>query len=568
MNGSSVEEFEVMRPEIGKLSPLFGVGVICLLHLGAQHHAWAAPHLVTVRGQAHLTNEVRRDADRVVIRGTLVDDADEPVANAELSLSLSHSSTTLTTCNEQRGPSRGKVRTSDRGQFCVSTPGDLERTTVLRLSFAGSEWVDGTAKEVELGRAHRTLQLRPESSAIRATAGAPVSIVVTAHEGSVSTSGVKVALTGEQGESIGQAETDAAGKATIDVTNSGAPGTGIWVVRTEGDDVWFPAETRLTTTRTTAATLTTRQPTTRIWDQTGTESLVVDVACRFPVSGEAELWLGGERLGSGPIRNNAATIPFEASNLSSRTAQAEVRLKPTSEHVLAAPLAVTLDTRPRQALHAIGILGGLAVLGVLAFGRSAALRRRFQQALRRRWVRIRAQPTSVGSGNTMDALRHRGRIVDSYSGKPINGAQIRSIDVTFSENTERACARSSHQGEFEVCPTTHQARWEIAAAGYRTREVTNAELSLVRLQKSKHALVEDLVDWARAIGSPFDQKPEPTPGHIAKVARQVGKTAAWARAVETAAFSPEDIDEARAEDIRRTRPLAIPAADDPGEDVR
>ncbi len=568
MNGFRVGEIEVRRPEICSLSRLFWVGVIFALHVGTQHHASAAPHVVTVRGQAHFTAEVRRDADRVVVRGTLADDADEPIANAEIGLSLSQSSIALTTCNEPRGPSRGKLRGNERGQFCVSTRGELDRAAVLRLSFAGTDWVDGTAKEVELGRAHRTLQLRPETADIKAVAGEQVTVTVIAREGAASASGVKLVLVDEQDAALGRAETDGAGKATISVTNSGAPGTGTWVIRADGDDVWYPAEARLTTTRTTVATLS-APPTVRIWDQTGTEFLVVGVACRFPVSGTAELWLGGERLGATPILNNTTTIPFESSSLARHTGKAEVRLRPTSEQVLANPIAVAIDTRPRQALRALGILGGIVVLCVFAFGRSATLRRRFERAFSRRVGRVRGSRSGASLAETMTTARRSGRIVDSYSNKPISGAQIRSIDVTFSEQTERACARSNHQGEFEVYPGLHQAlRWEIAASGYRTREVTNNELSCVRLRKRKHALVEDLVEWARAIGSPFDQKPEPTPGHVANIAGPVGKTAVWARAVESAAFSPGDIDEAHEEELRRSLPRVIPPADDPNEDVR
>jgi hypothetical protein len=382
-------------------------------------------------------------------------------------------------------------------------------------------------------------------------------------------SGVKIVLTDEHDAAIGRADTDAAGNATIYVTNSGAPGAGTWVLRAAGDDTWYGAETRVEVTRTAVATLSAKQSTVRIWEQTGTNALVVDAACRFPVSGAVELWLGGRKLGAAPIVDNSAALPFDASSVAKQGGKAEVRLNPTNEHIVASPIAITIDTRPRQAVRTLGIVGGIVVLGVLAFGRSAALRRRLQRAWRKRPRPVGGLPGRATWGRTAAAPRYSGRVVDAYSGRPIAGARIRSINVTFSDEPQTESVLSSHAGEFEVCPGPHQPhRWEIAATGYRPREVVSSELGRVALTQRKHALLEDLVGWARVVGAPFDQKPEATPGHIARVARQVGNTAAWAREVESAAFSAASVDEARDEEVRSRAPRAIPAADDPGEDVR
>ncbi len=571
MNGLRIGEFEVRGPKIRSAKRLFWVSVICALHVGPQHHASAAPHLVTVRGQAHFTTEVRREADRIIVRGTIADDADEPLGNVDVDLSLSQSSTSLTNCDETRGPSRGKLRTNGRGQFCVSTPGEIARSTVLRLSYLGSELVDKVAKEIELGRAHRTLQLHAEPAALNAVAGAPLIVTVIAREGAAAASGIPLELFDDREQPLGRGETDASGKATIEVANSGAPGFSNWTIRAEGNDHWFPADARLTVTRTTTATLTTPTHTVRIWDQAGSESLTVHVTCDFPVSGAVELWLEGRKLASAPAENNTSTVTFDTLNFAGVRA-AELRLASSNEHIVANAASVAIDARPRQALRFLGILVGVLALFVFAFGRSAALRK-FVERLTRVQRRPQNKPRPVENDRAPALRGYSGRVVDAYSSKPIVGASIRPITVTFAPNdgTLRGTvhvATDAH-GDFEVSGALHRVeRWEISAVGFRTREVTTSELSFVRLRRRKHAILEDLIGWARAVGHPFDQKPEPTPGHVARVAGQVGQAAEWARAVEDAAFGDAEIDEARDEELRKGQPRTVPAADDTIKDVR
>ncbi len=571
MNGLRIGEFELSGPQISKTKRLFGVGVICALHVGTQHHALAAPHLVTVRGQAHFTTEVRREADRITVRGVIADDADDPLENADIDLSLSQSSISLTSCDESRGPSRGRLRTNRRGQFCVSTPGEVARSTILRLSYSGSELVDKVAKEVELGRAHRTLQLHAEPAAVSATAGKPLVLVVIAREGAAAAPGVPLVLFDDQDRPLASAETDAAGKASLSVENSGAPGFASWAIRAEGTESWFPADARLTVTRTATATMSTRKSALHIWEQAGTEIANVSVACAFPISGSIELWLEGRRIANAPVENNASSVAFDTS-LFVGAQDAELRFVSASEHLVAVPIHITIDARPRQVLRALGIFGGLVALGLFAFGRSEALRKFAERLLRKRTpLGFKPRPAEVARVNA--ARGYSGRVVDAYTGTPINGATIRPIAVTFStqDGTLRGVVNvtTDARGEFEIAGAQSRVeRWAVSAVGYRSREVTSSELSFVRLRKRRHALVEDLIMWARAVGTPFDQKPEPTPGHVARVAGQVGEAAIWARAIESAAFGDGEIDEARDEELSRAQPRTVPAADDTIKDAR
>ena len=64
----------------------------------------------------------------------------------------------------------------------------------------------------------------------------------------------------------------------------------------------------------------------------------------------------------------------------------------------------------------------------------------------------------------------------------------------------------------------------------------------IALVTRKRKLLERLVAWARRMGSPYDARPEPTPGHVRRAAKD-GQVAGWAAAVEQAAFGGGDVDE-------------------------
>ena len=78
----------------------------------------------------------------------------------------------------------------------------------------------------------------------------------------------------------------------------------------------------------------------------------------------------------------------------------------------------------------------------------------------------------------------------------------------------------------------------------------------IALITRRRAIQRRLVNWARVRGRPYDHKPDPTPGHVreAAVLQNREEVERWARAVEHAAFGPDDVDEVAEDGIHDLEP--------------
>ena len=84
------------------------------------------------------------------------------------------------------------------------------------------------------------------------------------------------------------------------------------------------------------------------------------------------------------------------------------------------------------------------------------------------------------------------------------------------------------------------------------------------LVSRRRALLDRLVGWARREGRPYDAHPEPTPGHVQRMARSGDEARAWAEAVERAAYSGDAIDAQREAEVDRLAPGDGSRAPGPG----
>jgi hypothetical protein len=78
----------------------------------------------------------------------------------------------------------------------------------------------------------------------------------------------------------------------------------------------------------------------------------------------------------------------------------------------------------------------------------------------------------------------------------------------------------------------------------------------IALVTRRRTLLDRLVRWARARGTPWDGPREPTPGHVRRVAAraEADDVAGWAGSVEHAAFGPDPVDTAMERDVRDREP--------------
>ena len=236
------------------------------------------------------------------------------------------------------------------------------------------------------------------------------------------------------------------------------------------------------------------------------------------------------------------------------------------------PLLVTQPLRPPGVWNKIVLaMTGLAVVGWLGVGR---LPRRSDADARERSsgrTKIAEGPASVEmvSPWTAGARRWTGRVVDGHEGTPLANARVFIERPGFDRAEIVAEVAADADGTFALAPVEIQRGDHLVAEGalHAALRVPVPPFGEIRvaLVSRRRALLERLVGWARRKGRPFDARPEPTPGHIQRMARSGDAVKAWAQAVERAAYSGDAVDARREAEIDRLAPGESPAARGPGK---
>jgi len=143
----------------------------------------------------------------------------------------------------------------------------------------------------------------------------------------------------------------------------------------------------------------------------------------------------------------------------------------------------------------------------------------------------------------------RGRVLDAHEGAAIAGARVAIIAPSFEGDGLKASALTDDDGRFEL-PATERvegSRLEATARWHATlsKPLPPAGHVVVSLVSRRRAVLGRLVEWANRMGKPWTRPGDPTPGHVASVARgrHAEDVGDWARSVEHAAFGPEPPDE-------------------------
>jgi hypothetical protein len=141
---------------------------------------------------------------------------------------------------------------------------------------------------------------------------------------------------------------------------------------------------------------------------------------------------------------------------------------------------------------------------------------------------------------------------------PVAGARIVVERPGFQGTHVVARADADDEGTFALEPFDGAPGDLLCVSGPLHAELRSAvppagELR-VALVLRKRALLDRLVQWARAQGRPYDAAPEPTPGQVRRAAGTELTIARWADAIERAAFSSSVVDEKAEGDIARLAP--------------
>jgi hypothetical protein len=160
-------------------------------------------------------------------------------------------------------------------------------------------------------------------------------------------------------------------------------------------------------------------------------------------------------------------------------------------------------------------------------------------------------------------------VVDAHEATAIEGATLTVILPAFSSDGIAARSVSDQDGRFELPPVqrVEGARLQVSGQWHSTlvRDLPPAGHLQVNLVSRRRALLARLVEWAARMGKPWTAPGDPTPRHVASVARsrRAEDVAVWAGEVERAAFGAEAPD-AETEDRVREQEPAWRSGDDPG----
>ncbi len=161
-----------------------------------------------------------------------------------------------------------------------------------------------------------------------------------------------------------------------------------------------------------------------------------------------------------------------------------------------------------------------------------------------------------------DLVGWRGTVTDAHDGSPVAGARLSVVAPAFEGDGIVARATADDRGAFTLdAAYRSDARLVVDSAEHSTHEQALPPPSVlgVALITRRRALLERLVRWARQKGAPFDGAPEPTPGHVRRVASRASavEVEAWASRVEQAAYGPEPVDASLEREVRGTEPRAL-----------
>jgi hypothetical protein len=527
----------------------------------------AAPR-VQVRGASRVEMQAFGPTSRMTIMGTLRDEVGAPIPRAKILMGAFVAQDvpapwlSIFPCG--RLPSAtfvehvdDAIEVDDAGTWCVIATLGRDRAA-LRATFGGDVLHDGPRSEILWDAAQRAMSLSFSPRPDRIDLDAPrnrVSCRVTV-PADVGSAGIQLELRDERGQSLGSVYADDAGLAVFDIATAKLSGPGIGALH-----LGFAGNSSLAATSTT--TSITRFA--RVKLEPGRDELQGDPSsgldvhvrastARGPVSeGTVEAVFGSDVVGTGVVRAGVADmfVTFSPPRGVATVGLAIRYVADAPYHMPGESARVTV--RLVQSAVALRFLPVVVAAGVAVW-----LLRGWRRP--RRLERVDAlakEPKGVASleivGETRTVLRWSGRVVDAHDSEPVPGARLRVIAPSFVDLdvVRETLTGSDGRFEFDLQTSVKELRLRLEAPLHSELERALPPPSdlVISLVSRRRTLLQRLVEWARRAGKPWDVSPEPTPGHVARVAtaqQRRDEIAAWAQNVERKAFGPDPVD-ARAE---------------------
>ena len=567
------------------------------LTIGAPAGAQQAPPVrIHVRGSAQVEGNAWSEPDGFVVRGVLIDDAGEPIAAAPLSIQIVSGESArrdLPPAGSCGPPSRGTpqayraspegyaLETDERGGFCLRGRGALEKGAALRVQFAGTKLHEGTQSRIEVdalqaGFSSVVLRFDPAVDAIdldRESLAVTAALRIdrsaasrSAAAGALQREGLTVVLEDERGTKLGEATTGGDGRARFEVKASSldGPGQGELRARFDGNATLAKASASQPVVRRAQVALALSHPLDPASAEDGIPIDVEVTSARGAVDGGVvEALRAGESVGAGAVQQGKARV------IAAFASEREGRVPITLRYVPAAPwwrpgpdLAIQVPVAGPGVWRQVAL--GALVLAIAGWVLGGW--RRAPKPAAAADQEAKAAPPSGRAGVRImgpseGAQGWRGTVTDAHDGTPIDGAELTVVVPVFEGTGVIVRVATDQAGAFTIdAAYRSDARLVVHATTHSTYEQALPAPSTlgVALVTRRRAILDRLVRWSRRQGPPFEGPPEPTPGHVRRVASraQDRDIERWASGIESAAFGPDVVDERVEQELRTGEPRA------------
>jgi hypothetical protein len=549
---------------------------------------------IHLRGIARIDAHVARSHGKLVISGTVTDDVGAAAPHAHVTAEVSsewrgaQSALPLApeACSDGEQPpalerrDRAVALADASARFCIRLPLPVGRY-VAHLEASAGGFVDGARIDlpVDLALEPVTLRFDPERPGISLDEeSTPIDVVASTDEDGLTAaaSNLPLSLSNEAGRVLGSATTDGTGRARFVVPGPlfGPAGKGELRVSFAGSaQAGASSYSATIERRARVAIAVVGAPEGRLPLATEGEEVAIAVVAKATCASHG---CAGAPTGTIAVRvgEGDASRVLGAAPLAGGEARVVVRFAPPIEGE--GGTAIRLDYVPdvpwfepsqplrlEQPLQPPGAwdkfllaLTGIGVVGWLAVGR-----------LPRRWrasepskSKVAGTVASVELVKAGDASvpRWTGKIVDGHEGIPVPGARVAMLRPGFERAEVVVEAIADSDGAFVLAATGTRPGDRLVTEGrlHAAHDVPAPPFGEIRiaLVSRRRALLDRLVAWARRKGRPYDATPEPTPGHVQRMARAGDAVRAWAEAIEHAAYSGEAIDAAGEAEVDRLGP--------------
>jgi hypothetical protein len=561
---------------------------------------------VHVRGTAELQIAASSEPDGFSIRGELIDDAGSPIPHAPITLQAFapddlRTPIHLASLEPCEGPSQrrlggaageGAIDTDERGTFCVVGKASIPKV-VFKVRYGGSKIHDAfeTQLSVEPDQDHllRTLvrfEPPPETidldkDSVTITASLRIDRSDASRPGSpppARREGVALTLEDEHAQHLAEAATGGDGRARFEVKTAtfAGPGAGEVIARFAGKPGIAKASIAQPIVRRADVHLALTHPIERA-DADDGFAIDVDVTTgrgavdggvveviRSLAAGRTSAPTAGESVGAGEVAHGHAHVVVSFASGGASTVPILLRYVSSAPWYRAGPALQT-----EVSLAGPGILKEILVaLVVLAAGAwvVGGWRRAPKAPVAPGEEILPALPSGKAGVQVLGPSRvgngWSGVVSDAHEGTPIVGARLAIIAPSFQGDGVIAEVLTDERGMFTL-DAAHRsdARLVVESPLHSAYEQALPPPSAlgVALVTRRRALLDRLVRWARRQGAPYDGTPEPTPGHVRRVAARgsAEEIEAWARRVENVAYGPDPVVEPVEREVRSVEPRAL-----------